>query len=75
MTRKKGITENVIAGKAIIENSITGNVITAKPSLKTASSKTAVRKKGIPKQHYCRKQHNKSDIIFRHNNKESLKWS
>ena len=46
-----------------------------KPLLKTASSKTAVLKKGIPKQHYCRKQHNKSDIIFRHNNKESLKWS
>ena len=42
MTRKKGITENVIAGKAIIENSITGNVITGKPSLKTASSKTAL---------------------------------
>ena len=36
---------------------------------------TAVLKKGLPKQHYCRKQHNKSDIIFRHNNKESLKWS
>lgn len=69
MTRKKGITENVIAGKAIIENSITGNVITGKPSLKTASSKTALLKKGLPK------QHNKSDIIFRHNNKESLKWS
>lgn len=75
MTRKKGITENVIAGKAIIENSITENAITGKLSLKTASSKTAVLKKGIPKQHYCRKQHNKSDIIFRQNNKESLKWS
>ena len=71
MTRKKGITENVIAGKAIIENSITGNVITGKPSLKTASSKTALLKKGLPKQHYCRKQPNKSDIIFRQNNKES----
>lgn len=30
MTRKKGITENVIAGKAIIENSITENAIAGK---------------------------------------------